>query len=100
MKKGINLDLKIRYKAIEHERIEDSPFIGATISAIDCNFNCKNCFNQSLKQLPTLEKDALEIINEVRDNIFNKGIILAGLEWTMLQTHEVIELALCAKEND
>lgn len=90
--------LKIRYKYIENERTEDAPFMGALISAIDCNFNCKNCFNQSLKEMPTLEKEAKDIINEIKSDPFNAGIILAGLEWSN-QCDEAIEIAKIAKEN-
>lgn len=84
--------MKIRYKTIEHERTEDSPFIGAVISAINCNFNCKNCFNQPLKNQPTLVKEDIEIIKEIKSNPFNKGVIFAGLEWT-LQPTELFTLA-------
>lgn len=88
----------IRYKALEHERVEDAPFVGALISACDCRFNCQNCFNQHLKQLPTIERPCGEIITEVLSNSFNKGIILGGLEWT-LQKDELLALAIVAKEN-
>jgi pyruvate-formate lyase-activating enzyme len=91
--------LKIRYKAIEHERVEDSPFIGALISSIDCKFSCKNCFNQTIKNMPILIKEDLEIIEEVKTNIFNKGIIFAGLEWT-LQPTELFSLAKLAHAYD
>jgi len=91
--------LKIRYKAIEHERVEDSPFVGALISSIDCNFNCKNCFNKTIKNKPTLTKEDLEIIDEIKQNIFNKGIIFAGLEWT-LQPTELFNLAGLAHGSD
>ena len=84
--------LKIRYKTIEHERTEDAPFMGAVISAIDCKFNCTNCFNQSLKDQPTLEKEDIDIIKEIKSNPFNKGIIFGGLEWT-LQPTELFALA-------
>jgi pyruvate-formate lyase-activating enzyme len=90
--------LKIRYKTLEHERFEDSPFVGCLISAIDCKFNCKNCFNQPLKNLPTILKEEAEIIEEVKSNQFNKGIIFAGLEWT-LQMTELVRLARLAKQN-
>lgn len=90
--------LKIRYKTIEHERVEDAPFIGALISAIDCRFNCKNCFNQSIKQLPTIIKEDEDIIQEIKSNPFNQGVIFAGLEWT-LQMTELIRLAQLAKNN-
>lgn len=96
--KGISLDLNIKYKQIKHERVEDSPFVGCLISAIDCKFNCKNCFNQSLKDLPTKEKDSVTLINEVKSNPFNKGIILGGLEWSN-QPSEAINIAETAKNN-
>ncbi|MFA5558655.1 MAG: 4Fe-4S cluster-binding domain-containing protein [Methanofastidiosum sp.] len=81
----------IRTKGIFHERSEDAPFIGAMICAIDCKFNCPECFNQHLKELPILELDSLEIIDEITANPFNKGVILSGLEWT-LQPEEMKEL--------
>lgn len=88
----------IHYKAIEHERCEDAPFVGALISACDCKFNCSNCFNQGVKKLPTQIKSCDEIIAEVKANKFNHGIIFAGLEWT-LQLKECVELAKVAKNN-
>ena len=91
--------MNIRYKTIENERVEDAPFVGALISAIDCNFNCKNCFNQSLKNNVTLENCSENIINEIKSNPFNKGIIFGGLEWTLNQSYELIDLAYCAKQN-
>jgi organic radical activating enzyme len=81
----------IRFKRIEHERQIDSPFVGALIVAPTCNTACKGCFNQHLKD----EKDKLataeEIILEVKSNIFNSGIILAGLEW-LESPSELLEL--------
>lgn len=91
--------MKIRYKVIEHERVEDAPFMGCLISAIDCKFNCRNCFNQSLKSLKTIEDETENVINKVKSNPFNKGIILAGLEWT-LQLNEAISLAKEAHNNN
>lgn len=88
----------IRYKKLEHERVEDAPFVGALISACGCCFNCKNCFNQHLKQLPTIGSSPEAIIKEVLSNPFNKGIIFGGLEWT-LQFDELVDLAKTAKEN-
>jgi organic radical activating enzyme len=91
--------MKIHYKRIDHERTEDAPFMGALISAVDCHFNCKGCFNQYLKTEPTLTKDSKELIEEVKSNSFNQGIILGGLEWTE-QPIEMIELILLAIQND
>lgn len=73
--------------------------MGALISACDCNFNCKECFNQGIKNIPTKIKTINDIIKEVKSNIFNKGIIFAGLEWT-LQMNEALYLASHAKENN
>lgn len=89
--------MNINYKLIENERVEDAPFVGALISAIDCDFNCKNCFNQSVKKMPTLIGRHEEMIQTIKSNIFNKGIILAGLEWT-LQFDEAYCLAKYAQE--
>lgn len=91
--------LKIRYKTIKEERCEDAPFVGALICAIDCKFNCKNCFNQDLKALVTIEDDSINIIKKIKENPFNKGIILAGLEWSY-QPKEAINLSKVAKKNN
>lgn len=91
--------MKIRYKGIWHERVEDAPFIGALISAIDCDYNCENCFNKHVKNYNIIENTAEEIINEVKSNIFNQGVILAGLEWT-LQEEELKELINISIKNN
>lgn len=88
----------INFKLIESERTEDAPFVGALISACDCKFNCKNCFNQRVKALPAQTKTCEEIIAEIKSNPFNKGVIFGGLEWT-LQINECIDLAKACKEN-
>ena len=87
----------INYKLIEHERVEDAPFVGALISACDCKFNCKDCFNQHIKELPTISDTPQNIIRKIKANSFNKGVIFAGLEWT-LQIEECICLAKLAKQ--
>ena len=76
---------------LQHERCEDAPFMGCLISAIDCHINCKNCFNQHLKKYPTIIEESHDIIQKVKSNPFNEGIILAGLEWTE-QPEEMCEL--------
>lgn len=83
--KEISLNLKINYKYIETERMGDAPFIGVLISACDCNFNCKNCFNQHIKSLPTKQIAISELIDIVKSNPFQKGVIFAGLEWSLQQ---------------
>ena len=88
----------IRYKRIEHENTSDAPFVSARISAIDCKFKCKGCFNQHLKKEPTLTATAEEIIAEIKSNPFNQGIILGGLEWS-LQPLELVELVKVASQN-
>lgn len=93
----IDYETQIHYKLIEHERCEDAPFVGALIAACDCKFNCPNCFNQHIKNLPIISKSCEEILNEIKSNVFNKGIIFAGLEWS-LQITECTLLAKLAKE--
>lgn len=73
--------------------------MGCLISAIGCNFNCKGCFNQHIKKEDIIERESVDIINEIKSNPFNKGVIFAGLEWT-LQHDELIELASKSKENN
>jgi len=89
----------VHYKIIKDERTEDAPFVGALISAIDCKFDCINCFNQDVKNKPTLEKSHQDIIKEVLKDPFNKGIILAGLEWS-LQPDELRLLVIEALQNN
>lgn len=87
----------IRHKGIIHERSEDSNFIGALISAIDCKFKCKGCFNRHLKTMPYRVDDSEDIIREISSNPFNEGIILGGLEWS-LQPIELLELVALASK--
>ena len=69
--------------------------MGALIIAANCGNNCKDCFNQHLKNAPTYWHFAEDIIAEVLQNPFNNGIILGGLEWSE-QPEEAIELIRCA----
>lgn len=91
--------MEIRYKGIEHERTEDSPFVGALVCAIECQFGCKGCCNEWLKDIeqPYYVKTAEEIVAEIKANPFNEGIILAGLEWS-LQPQELVELVSVASK--
>lgn len=73
---------KIKYKYIEHERTEDAPFVGALVVAPSCKLKCKNCFNRDLKKRGDIENTAEEIVAMIKENPFNEGIILAGLEWS------------------
>ncbi|MFW6377583.1 MAG: 4Fe-4S cluster-binding domain-containing protein [bacterium] len=73
----------ITHKGIEHEIINDAPFVGAIITAPTCSKGCKNCINEHLKYDGIYYNEtADEIIEQVKNNKFNEGIILAGLEWT------------------
>ena len=91
------LNKLVSYKGIIHERAEDAPFMGALIIGVSCRNNCRNCFNQHLKDKQTYIKFADEIIEEVQQNQFNDGIILAGLEWSE-QPDDTIALISCATE--
>ena len=91
--------MQIHYKSITHERFEDAPFTGALISSIDCKFGCKGCINNHLKRAPTFKDTAENIISNIKENPFNEGIILGGLEWS-LQPLEMIELCRVAQENN
>lgn len=69
-------------RGVVHNVIGDAPFIGANIIAMDCYKNCHGCHNQHLKEREKIETSWQEVIDEVRSNPFNQGIILGGLEWT------------------
>jgi|DEB0MinimDraft_10_1074344.scaffolds.fasta_scaffold194831_1 pyruvate-formate lyase-activating enzyme len=73
---------------IEHNILYDAPFIGARVSGIICNFNCKNCINDDLKNKSYTYMYSHDIINEVKNNMLNEGIIFGGLEW-MHQLHDL-----------
>ena len=90
-------NMLIHYKTIEHERVSDSPFVGALVCAAGCSFHCSGCFNQHLLATPTLTATAEEIVAEIKANPFNEGIILAGLEWS-LQPQELVELVSVASK--
>lgn len=85
----------VSYKGIIHERTEDAPFMGALIVATSCCNGCKDCFNQHLKNAKTYQRRADEVIAEVKQNVFNDGIILGGLEWSE-QPDDAIALISCA----
>lgn len=87
----------VKYKFIVHERTEDAPFVGALICANGCNIKCKGCFNKDLKKLPAIEESVEDIIQQVKENIFNEGIILGGLEWSE-QPLELVQLAQTASD--
>ncbi len=73
----------IRYKGILHNVLNDAPFIGAIIIANGCNMPCKECINEHLKRDEYLIYNKTdEILEEVKQNGLNEGIILSGLEWT------------------
>ncbi len=87
--------MDVRYKIIEDERVEDAPFVGALISGAYCHFNCRECFNQHLKNLPTCMTTSENLVHRVKKNPFNEGIILAGLEWSE-QPEELIDIVKVA----
>lgn len=89
------LNKLISYKGIIHERAEDAPFMGALIIATSCSSRCRGCFNQHLKDAETYLRYADEVIEEVKQNPFNDGIILGGLEWSE-QPDDMIALVSCA----
>lgn len=91
--------MKIKIKRIEHERIEDAPFVGALISGVSCNLGCPGCFHEYLKTEPTIEMEDVDIIREIKENPFNEGIIFGGLEWTT-QPSELRTLISLALQND
>jgi hypothetical protein len=73
----------IKYKGIVHNVLNDAPFIGALVIAPTCSKGCKNCINEHLKKNGIFfEETATTIIEKVKSNGLNRGIIMSGLEWT------------------
>jgi len=89
----------IRYKSITHERVEDAPFVGALICAVSCPIGCKGCFNQTLKGEPNKCSYIPDLLDQVQENPFNDGIILAGLEWSQ-QPRELVAILKEAKNRN
>ena len=71
----------LQLKGFEQERTQEAPGGGCLSIAKNWCSSCRDCFNQHLKNKPSIEMSAEEIINEVKKNPFNEGIILGGLEW-------------------
>ncbi len=90
--------MKIKFKGIVHERYEDAPFIGALLVAERCEFNCIDCFNKHLINREVIISNEVDIIKEVKKNVFNEGVIFAGLEWSN-QPKELEALIKEAKRN-
>ena len=89
------LNKLVSYKGIIHERAEDAPFMGALIIATSCSNGCRGCFNQHLKDAETYLRYADEVIKEVKQNPFNDGIRLGGVEWSE-QPDDRVALVSCA----
>ena len=56
---------------------------------MDCKIGCKGCFNEALQKEDFLYESSESILDSVERNPFNKGLILAGLEWS-LQPEELM----------
>ncbi|MFW6377103.1 MAG: 4Fe-4S cluster-binding domain-containing protein [bacterium] len=75
--------LLVRHKGIVHNVMNDAPFVGAIIIAPTCSRGCEGCINEHLKrQKGFITSKALDILKEIKNNPFDEGMILAGLEWT------------------
>lgn len=77
-------DRLVSYKELEHGITSDAPFVGARICAMDCHNDCVGCFNQHLKLPGVYHRiDSVDkIIQTIKANPVNQGIILGGLEWS------------------
>ena len=89
----------IRHKGLEHTVYGEAPFLGARLCAIGCSRGCKGCHNEQLKNDDSLirTQEIQEIVEEVRSNFFNEGLVLGGLEWTE-QPAEMQALVHACKE--
>jgi len=90
----------ITFKGIIHNVLNDAPFIGAILIANTCHRGCTGCINEYLKDDATLyEMTATKIIDEVKKNGLNEGIILSGLEWSE-QPNDFFDIVLVALNRD
>ncbi len=90
---------RIAYKGIVHNILNDAPFIGTLIIAKNCSMPCKDCINAHLKSPEHIRvESAFEIMDKVKSNGLDEGIILSGLEWTE-QAEDLLVLVDCALEN-
>ena len=75
--------MTVRHKGIEHTVYGEAPFLAARICAIGCSRGCRGCHNEHLKNdVEIVKEDVKELVEQVKGNLFNQGIILGGLEWT------------------
>lgn len=81
----------IRYKFIENENKNESPFVGALVSAVSCDKKCGGCNTRDYKKMKTEMMDSDDLVEIIKSNPKNEGIILSGLEWT-LQPIEMLAL--------
>jgi len=90
----------MKYKGIRHNILNDAPFVGALIIANQCSMPCKDCLNEHLKDNKyTIENTPQEIIDIVKNNKLNQGIILSGLEWTE-QPYDLIQIVKYALKDN
>ena len=89
----------IRHKGLEHTVYGEAPFLGARLCAIGCSRGCKGCHNEHLKNNAEVIEETVEsVVERVKRNPFNQGLILGGLEWTE-QPEEMLELIRVAKDH-
>ena len=82
----------MKYKGIVHNILNDAPFIGAVVIANHCSMPCTDCINEHLKSHEyTMDDSAETIVEKVKANGLNQGVILSGLEWTE-QAEDLVEL--------
>lgn len=82
---------KIRYKAIIHEVSGYAPFTGALIVANDWDSEFSDDTIEKYLEMNTVAHRGQTMIEQVLRNDNNKGVILAGLDWT-LQLKDMLEI--------
>ncbi|MFW6029680.1 MAG: 4Fe-4S cluster-binding domain-containing protein [Halanaerobiales bacterium] len=94
--------MKIKYKGVLHNNLDDAPFVGAILIAPTCVNFCKGCHNAHLRNnedFPIYEIDGDNLLDMIKDNLLDEGIILSGLEWTE-QPEQMLFLIEGALERD
>lgn len=89
----------MKIKKIIHGVDDLAPFVGANLVADFCSNGCKGCYGKKVRREYSMLLTPIEIIDFVKKDKRNDGIIFGGLEWSE-QIDDMLELIVLAVEKD
>ena len=92
--------MKIQYKKLIHERMQDAPFIGALVVGCSCNLNCVGCFHEYMKEETNTNDDEEEIIRQIKKQPSEQGYYFSWVGVVKEQPDELVALVQCARRNN